>query len=128
MASEVTIGIADHRAAAGEFVAAWKRAEQGEIPMGPVGHLHFADMATLLKTLTSTRWHLLELLHQVGPSTIRGLSKRLHRDYKNVHTDIGTLERLGLVARDERGRWVVPWSAIVSELKLGAPGSAATAA
>jgi predicted transcriptional regulator len=49
--------------------------------------------------------------------SIYQLAKRLQRDYKNVHTDVTQLLRLGLLER--RGDGVaVPWQLVRAELGL----------
>ena len=122
MTKSVKIGITDFQTAGQGFVDAWKRAERGNPPEEPVERLYFADMATLLKTLTPVRWRLLQTLHQAGPSSIRSLSKKLQRDYKNVHTDVGILNQAGLVIKDNQDRFTAPWESIVSEMSLNIPG------
>jgi predicted transcriptional regulator len=117
---EIKIGIRDERETAQEFIEIWQRAEQREGLEAPVERLYFADLETLLQTLTPQRLALLKTLHAIGPVSVRALSKVLGRDYKNVHTDIQILERVGLVARHKDGRPIVPWKQIIAELRLAA--------
>jgi len=70
--------------------------------------------------LTPTRWTLLRFLRREGPMSIRGLSKGLTRDYKNVHTDVKELERVGLVAPGTEGKVMVPWDTLLAEVRLEA--------
>jgi predicted transcriptional regulator len=44
---------------------------------------------------------------------IRQLAQTLGRDYKNVHTDVSALEKLGLIEKDEKGVLTVPYDEIV---------------
>ncbi|MBF0135089.1 MAG: hypothetical protein H7833_00125 [Magnetococcus sp. DMHC-1] len=125
MKRQVKIGVADHRQIAQEFVTAWKRAERGDAPEEPVERLYFADMITLFETLTPVRLRLLVMLHREGPSSIRSLSQKLHRDYKNVHTDVGILSQAGLIIKDRQDRLTSPWTSIISELTLDSPGLSA---
>jgi predicted transcriptional regulator len=55
-----------------------------------------------------------------GPMTIYALAKLLHRHYKNVHDDVKALENIGLVEKDETGRYVVPWEEITATTRLAA--------
>ena len=120
MKSEIKIGIGDEWETAQEFVAAWRRTERGEAPEPLVEHLYFADLETLLQTLTAQRLALLKTLYAVGPASVRALAKVLERDYKNVHTDVQTLKHIGLVVRQKDGRLLVPWTRIVAEFRLAA--------
>lgn len=59
-------------------------------------------------------------MREAGPQSVRGLSKLLARDYKNVHTDVRLLVGVGLVGRSEDGKVMVPWDTVVTELSLAA--------
>ena len=52
--------------------------------------------------------------------TITDLAKLLSRDYKNVHTDVKALDRLGLLIRAEHGEILVPWETVIAEMRLAA--------
>ena len=118
MNGDIKIGIGDERETVQEFVEAWQRGARGEAPEPPVEHLYFPDLEGLLRALTPQRLALLQTLHAIGPVSVRALSKALERDYKNVHTDVQGLERLGLVARNKAGRLLVPWKRLVAEFRL----------
>ena len=77
-------------------------------------------LSTLLRVLTPARWNLLQILRKEGPMSVRLLAKVLKRDYKNVHTDVGQLERIGLVARTQEGQVMVPWDTVVAQISLDA--------
>lgn len=115
--SEVNIHIGkfDHKEIAKDFIDAWHRSEKGEPPKEPIEKLYFPDLKTLFQALTPGRWTLLEMLHQVGPLSIRSLSKKLGRDYKNVYQDIQKLDEAGLVMKDDDGKFSAPWSSIIAE-------------
>lgn len=98
------------------FEAAWNRVAEGRAVAG-LEVLSFHDLPLLLKTLTPARWALLEALGKERAASVYELARRLGRDYKNVHTDVAVLARLGLVAKDEDGVGV-PWQAIRAELRL----------
>jgi predicted transcriptional regulator len=99
------------------FEAAWHLAS-GRAAPAPLDILSFADLPLLTKTLTPARWTLLRRLAKDGPLTIFALAKRLERDYKNVHTDVTLLTRLGLIEKNEAGEVLVGWDAVKAELKL----------
>lgn len=120
MNGEIKIGIGDEQETAQEFIEAWNRAERDEAPERPVERLYFPDLEMLLRTLTPRRMALLKRLHAIGPVSVRALSKELGRNYKNVHTDIRVLERIGLIMREEGGRLLVPWEQIIVEFRLAA--------
>lgn len=99
------------------FEAAWHVAS-GRGPAAPVRVLSFADLPTLLKTLTPARWRLLDRLRASGPTSVHALAKGLERDYKNVYMDVKALVALGLIERREGGRVAVGWDAVRAELRF----------
>jgi predicted transcriptional regulator len=99
------------------FEAAWHLASGRRVP-APVRLLSFADLPLLLKILTPARWQLLARLRSEGPMSINALAKRLARDYKNVHTDVTQLLRLGLIERTGASLVRVAWDAVRAELRL----------
>jgi predicted transcriptional regulator len=119
MTKEIHIGIGDPVASAKAFIDAWKQVERGE-DVAPKQSLHFEDLETLLRTLTRARWVLLKRLRKKGPMSVRALSKLLARDYKNVHTDVQRLERVGLVGRTHNDNVEVPWDIVEARLSLAA--------
>ena len=112
------VEVAGARKVARDFVKAWKRAEQNLPPEEPINRLHFADTATLFKFLSPKRFELLQHLRSAGPLSIRKLATELHRDYKNVHTDVKDLIHVGLIEETDSQLLSVPWDVIVSELPL----------
>ena len=98
------------------FEAAWNRVAEGRKAL-PLRILTLADLPAFIKTLTPARWALVEDLRKAGPCSIYELARRLERDYKNVHTDVSQLIRLGLVERNESGI-AVPWDVVRAELRL----------
>lgn len=49
-------------------------------------------------------------------------SKALHRQYRNVHTDVEELEILCLVEKNKAGLYLVPWDEIITVIRE-IPGS-----
>jgi predicted transcriptional regulator len=71
-----------------------------------------------MKTLTPRRLELLQQLHTLGETSIRALSKKLEREYSNVHQDIKALHHVGLVLQNDSGKYSVPWDKIVTEIPM----------
>jgi predicted transcriptional regulator len=120
MEKKIKIEIRKEDESAQEFISAWRRAEAGGPIEEPVERLYFQDLGTLLQILTPRRLELLRALHEGGPASVRGLSRRLGRDYKNVYRDVQALERVGLVERTADKRLSAPWEKVVAEISLAA--------
>jgi predicted transcriptional regulator len=99
------------------FEAAWNRVAEGR-PLRPLRVLTLRNLPALLKSLTPARMELLRVLRDAGALSIYELSKRLARNYKNVHTDVTQLAALGLVERSDAGLVSVPWDLLRAELAL----------
>ena len=99
------------------FEAAWNRVVEGR-PMQPLRVLTSADLPSLFKVLSPARISLVTALRGAGPLSIYELSKRLGRDYKNVHTDVSQLVELGVIERGAAGRVSVPWDVLRAELRF----------
>ena len=119
MKKRIKIGTGTLPQSATRFVDAWKKVEAGESTESQE-YLTFDDLTTLLRVLTPTRWMLLRFLRREGPMSIRALSGALRRDYKNVHTDVRELGRVGLVTVTTDKRIMVPWDALLAEVNLEA--------
>ena len=119
MNKQIKIGTGSLNQSAKRFVDAWRKVETGESTESQE-YLTFDDLGTLLRVLTPTRWTLLRFLRREGPMSIRALSNSLRRDYKNVHTDVKELERVGLVTPTIDRRIMVPWDAVLAEVRLEA--------
>lgn len=104
--------IGDARDALDRFEAAWNRRTEGRRSLQV---LSLADLPLLLRTLTPARWQLLDRLRDEGPVSVYQLAKRLGRDYKNVHTDVTALVRIGLIERLGDGQVTVPWDVVRAE-------------
>jgi predicted transcriptional regulator len=112
---EIRLGAAGD--ALDRFEAAWNRVQEGRA-LRPLEILSFPDLPSLLRTLSSARWAMLQKLRSAGPLSIYELAKRLERDYKNVHTDVTQLAAIGLIARRDDGRVAVAWDLLRAEFKL----------
>jgi len=113
---QLHLRVAPPRDALDRFEAAWNRVAEGGRQV-ELRVLTLRDLPLLVATLSPARWALLRDLGGAGPTSIYGLAKRLGRDYKNVHTDVTQLARLGLIER--RGDGVaVAWRIVRAELSL----------
>jgi predicted transcriptional regulator len=117
---QLLIAVRNDKQTADEIIDTWKRSEKGLPPEQPLNRLYFDDVETLWKILTHRRMHLLQILRQSGPLSIRKLAALLHRDYKNVHSDIAKLKAFGLVELGEDERFFVPWDLIDLQIPLAA--------
>jgi predicted transcriptional regulator len=89
----------------------WHKSEAGK-PVTP--RLSFGSIKDLFSAITEKRLELLRYVaEQKEVLNIRQLAQALGRDYKNVHTDVGELEVLGLIEKDEKGALTVPYDEIV---------------
>lgn len=118
MKRTVEIRILSMAEAGQEIVGAWKGAERGEATSEPRETLGFDSIEAMQRTLTPSRWELLRVLQAEGPFGIRELARRLERDVKNVHTDVGKLKDLGLVEDAEGGGVWVPYDEIRAEFTV----------
>ena len=114
LARILELRVGDARDALDRFEAAWnRRIERRKV--GPLRVVSLHDLPLLLRTLTPARWDLLDRLRDAGPISIYQLAKRLGRDYKNVHTDVTALARIGLIERAGDARVSVPWDVVRAE-------------
>ena len=114
LARILELRVGDARDALDRFEAAWNRRLEGR-KVDTLHVLSMADLPLLLRTLTPARWALLERLREAGPLSIYELAKRLDRDYKNVHTDVTALVKIGLIERSDDARVGVPWDVVRAE-------------
>jgi predicted transcriptional regulator len=116
LAKTLELRVGPPRDALDRFEAAWNRVAEGG-RVAPLRVLTLRDLPLLAATLTPARWTLIERLAKEGPLSIYQLARRLERDYKNVHTDVTALARLGLIERQGDGV-AVAWEVVRAELRL----------
>ena len=114
MAKVLELRVGPPRDALDRFEAQWNRVAEGRQAV-PLRVLTLRDLPLLFRTLTPARWQLLERLAKEGPLSVYQLAKRLERDYKNVHTDVTALGRIGLVEKQGDARVSVPWDVVRAE-------------
>ena len=103
------IGITDWGATCDELHELARRVDAGERLHEADYHLNFPDPMALLAALPPKRLVTLRTIKATGPLTIYALSKRLERNYSNVHADVQQLVELGLVEKDDDQRLIVPF-------------------
>ncbi len=116
----ILIAIRTSKQAAKDAIKAWKRAESNQPIELPVDRIYFPSEDLLFKTLSTKRRELLRSLRQSGASSIKRLAEMLDRDYKNVHSDVKLLAKIGLVNFDKENKAFVPWDNIALEIALAA--------
>ena len=85
---------------------AWKTGEyQGE-------ELTFSSLQQLFEVITQKRWELIDALQKIGPTSLRGLARQVHRDIKRVHQDVGVLLNEGIVERRDDGKIEIPFAVV----------------
>lgn len=99
---------------AAQMMIALERGETQE----PYFGIGFADMGQFLAVFTPRRWAVLAVLRETGPLTVAELARRVHRDYKNVYSDIEKLREWRVVLKDEQGRIQAPYTDLVVEVCL----------
>ena len=100
--------------------AAFEAVQTGHHAAKENEHLSFTTYEQFIAALSDKRMELLSVLKGLGPCSIRALSKRLARDYKSVHGDVGRLMEIGLIAKREDGLIEAPYDKIISEINLKA--------
>ena len=117
----ILIAVRNSKEVAADAIRACKRAQRNQLVEEPINRLYFTDENTLFKTLSTKRRQLLRFLHHGRNSvSIKQLAEKLCRDYKNVHSDIKLLAKLGLVELDNNKKVFVPWDNIALEISLAA--------
>lgn len=117
MARILEIRVAPPRDALDRFEAAWNRLAEGR-KVQPLRVLSLEDLPALARTLTPARWALLENLREKGACSIYELAGRLGRNYKNVHTDVSSLIKIGLLQRIRENRVAVAWDVVRAEMRF----------
>ena len=107
--------VADESDMAARFIAAWKRAEQGDAVNER--HLTFLSLRALLATLTPERLALLRHLRRAGGGSVDSLAEALQRNPDALDADVDALVSQGLLSRDGE-RLTAPWDRLSADLIL----------
>lgn len=117
--SKAKVQIQDLASVKNELKDAFKRAEAGEIQEKEIS-ISFESFDAFLKVLTPKRYELLNVLKRdLVKANVAQIARALHRDYKNVSTDLKALDEAGLVERTD-GSYMVPYNVIESQWRIGA--------
>jgi predicted transcriptional regulator len=84
---------------------------QGEV-------LNFESPGVFFSRLSEKRWALIRALQGQGELAVRELARRVGRDVKRVHEDVGVLAELGLVERGEHGGVHCPFAEVHINMRL----------
>ena len=92
------------------FSDTWKKTELGN---DVIPRLAFGSLRELFSAITEKRLELLRFIALNEGYNIRQISQALNRDYKNIHTDVTELIRLGSLEKNEDGFLIAPFDEIV---------------
>ncbi len=101
-----------------DLIAQAEGLDKGVFPEKTVERVSFPDLETFVRYCTPKRLHLLRELRKIGCVSINALATHLHRHYKNVFQDVKTLESAGLLERNGKGQYYVPWDEFTATIKL----------
>lgn len=80
--------------------------------------LNFESAGAFFGRLTERRWAVVQALLGQGELGVRELARRVGRDVKRVHDDVGVLAELGLLERSEGGGVRCPFAAVHIDMDL----------
>lgn len=103
----------------------WKAALRGAAHMAAADAyqgevLNFETPGQFFGQLTERRWNLVRTAQGQGELSVRELARRVGRDVKRVHDDIGVLTELGLLERTAGGGVVCPFASMHIDMHLQA--------
>ena len=101
----VTLEVTSRETTSQRFLNAFEGKPQGEF-------MSFETPALLFKVLSGRRWEIVSIMTGTGPLTIREVARRLGRDVKAVHGDVGVLLRAGILQKTDSGRIIFPFDAL----------------
>lgn len=79
----------------------------------------FKSIDDFSRTLTPTRWAIINAMAGAGTMSFRELARRVERDVKGVHTDAQALLNVGLIEKTGDGI-AFPYDAVHVDFKLRA--------
>lgn len=95
-----------------------KAGERAQAPDYQGEVLNFESPGAFFSQLSENRWTLVRELQGHGEIAIRELARRVGRDVKRVHEDVGVLTELGLVERGSGGGVVCPFIEVHIDMRL----------
>ena len=72
----------------------------------------FRTAESLARTLTPSRWCVVEAMTGTGPLGVREIARRIERDVKAAHNDVTALVMAGIVERTDDGKYLFPFDRI----------------
>lgn len=105
---QVKIGIRTVDDVLDNFAAAGEAIEHGEAVEKQHAGVYFTNLDAFRKALTQKRLELLHAIRKEKPTSIHQLARIVHRDIKNVSTDINYLAQIGLVELREQNNCLFP--------------------
>ena len=105
---QVKIGIRPLEDTLENFAQICEAIERGEaVEKQPAG-VYFSNLDAFRKALTQKRLELLHVIRKEKPASIHELARLVHRDIKNVSTDVKYLAQIGLVELKEKNNCLFP--------------------
>jgi len=111
----VTLEVCSPAEVMDDFLHTWKTGKAQKN-----ARIGFATPELLWRVLTLKRWEILKALCGAGPVSIREAARRVGRDVKAVHGDVGALLNAGVLSRVEGGKIEFPFDAVKVEFLLKA--------
>lgn len=98
-----------------DFADAWKTGS-GEA----AAHIGFETWELMHRTLAPKRLEIIRVMTGAGPLSIREIARRVARDFKGVHSDVGLLVEAGVIDRDHSGKLLFPYDRIHVDFEIPA--------
>ena len=105
---QVKIGIRGIDEVLETFVATGEAIERGAVVNKQPAAVYFTNLDAFRKALTQKRLELLHAIRSEKPTYIHHLSRILHRNIKNVSTDVKFLSQIGLIELKEQNNCLFP--------------------
>ena len=83
-------------------------------------HMSFESAESMARTMTPSRWRIIEVMTGAGPLGVRELARRVARDVKGVHTDANALVTAGVMDRTCDGKYLFPFDRVKVQFELHA--------
>ncbi len=84
----------------------------------------FRSADALARTMTPSRWTVVEAMTGAGVLGVREIARRVGRDVKGVHNDVNALVLAGVVERTEDGKYLFPFDRVKVQFEFAARAAA----
>ena len=105
---QVKIGIRSVDDILENFAATGEAIERGDAVKKQHAGVYFTNLDAFRKALTQKRLELLHAIRLEKPASLQQLARIVHRDIKNVSTDVKYLSQIGLVELKEQNSCLYP--------------------